>query len=151
MLFWSAHRNWALTTSGTGSARDKAAAAKKDKNNNTNKMDRSRRDVIDEEVEDQITSVSSYLKALKSNPGGLSFPTGGATGRLYFWAPGSGDPHFDNVTRRHGYSWRSSRFCEWRRGSSVIFDRFVLEEKGAFGFLGGRPQPRSKSPPKKSK
>ena len=40
----------------------------------------SRRDVIDEEVEDQITSVSSYLKALKSNPGGLSFPTGGSGG-----------------------------------------------------------------------
>ena len=34
----------------------------------------SRRDVIDEEVEDQITSVSSYLKTLKNNPGGMSFP-----------------------------------------------------------------------------
>ena len=30
------------------------------------------------------------------------------------------DPHFDNVTRRHGYSWRSSGFCEWQRGG-VIF------------------------------
>ena len=23
------------------------------------------------------------------------------------------DPHFDNVTRPHGYSWTTSGFCEW--------------------------------------
>ena len=53
------------------------------------------------------------------------------------------DPLFDNVTRRHRYSWGPSGFCEWRRGG-VIFYRFVLEEKGPFGFLGGRPQPLKK-------
>ena len=38
------------------------------------------------------------------------------------------NPNLDNVTRRHGYSWRSSIFCEWRRGG-VIFYSFALEEK----------------------
>ena len=39
-------------------------------------------------------------------------------GRVYFWAlPGSRDPHFDNVTRRHGYLRGPSGFFEWRRGA----------------------------------
>ena len=46
------------------------------------------------------------------------------------------NPHFRQChERRQGYSWGPR--------SGV--------EKGPFGFLGGRPQPSSKSPPKKSK
>ena len=60
------------------------------------------------------------------------------------------DPHFDNVTRRHIYSWEPSRFCEWWRGAAIFYSRFVLEEKEHFGYLGGRPQPSSESPPFKN-
>ena len=43
------------------------------------------------------------------------------------------DTHFDNVTRRHRYSWRTSGLCEWQREEVVsFFHRFVLEEKGPF-------------------
>ena len=27
------------------------------------------------------------------------------------------DPHLDNFTRRRGYSWGPSGFCDWRRGA----------------------------------
>ena len=60
------------------------------------------------------------------------------------------NPHYDNVTRRHGYSWRTSGFCEWRRGG-VIFYRFVLEEKGPFGFFGRAPSAQLKKPSQKVK
>ena len=59
------------------------------------------------------------------------------------------NPYFDNVTRRHGYSWGSSGFCKWRRGG-VIFYRFFLTKKGPLAFWEGALS-SSKSPPKKSK
>ena len=37
------------------------------------------------------------------------------------------DPHFDNVTRRHGY-WGSGGFCKWQRGGATFY-RFVFQEK----------------------
>ena len=42
------------------------------------------------------------------------------------------NPHFDNVTRRHGYSRGPSGFCEWRRGGVIS-----KKPKGPFDFWGG--------------
>ena len=72
------------------------------------------------------------------------------TCRVCFWAPGS-EPTLWPCHETSRIFMESERILRVAKRCSVIFYRFALEEKGAFGLLGGRPQPISKSPPKKSK
>ena len=44
------------------------------------------------------------------------------------------DPHFDNVTRRHGYSWGPSGFFERRRGAVSFFIGLFWRKKGLMDF-----------------
>lgn len=59
------------------------------------------------------------------------------------------DPHFDNVARRHRYSWRMSGFCEWPRGA-VYFSTACFGGKRAFWVFGRAPSAQLKKPSQKS-
>ena len=58
------------------------------------------------------------------------------------------DPHFNNVTRRHGYSWGLSGFCEWRRGAVSFFIGLFPRKKGLLAFWEGALSPAQKALPK---
>ena len=56
--------------------------------------------------------VEPYVPFVQAEEWGvLEVPQGSCQSRVYFWGTWfSGGPHFDNVTRRHEYSWGTSGF-----------------------------------------
>lgn len=141
MLIWSAH-HWTLNNHLLNANKiiskfnnKRRSTTSEDNNNNNDKMS-SKRDIIDEEVEDQITSVSTYLKAIKSNPTGMSFPTGSTTAVTTHrpWRKSTTDGVTVAGGSRFGRVGSSSRFTDDLSGSLVNVTKVSLNDVG-----GGEP------------